>query len=174
MPSSRPRPIAKSQRGLTDREAGKLSVPQRHRLPDHRPRPGSTASCCAGGFCWRPRPPTRISTVLINVEVPEAALRGLFRRGHPQGAGERHVPADADPGAARLAALQARTISPASACCRCLPRGGVILTEGPSRRHQQAALCDRLGRARRAGTSPTTARALRATCCRRRRCAISP
>ena len=40
--------------------------------------------------------------------------RGLFRRGRAQGAGERHVPPAADSRAAWLAAVQARTSSPAS------------------------------------------------------------
>ena len=44
------------------------------------------------------------------------------------------------------------------------PDGGVILTDGPGDDINQAALHDRLDRARLAGDSPTTAPGLPATC----------
>ena len=152
-------------------EAGRLFVSRRQRPLVHGPRPESMASRCTNGFCWRPSAADKDLTTLINVEVPESALRGLFRRGRPQGAGERHVPPDADRGAARLVAVQARTSCAGFRVMKVFP-GGVHPDRGAERRPEPAALCHRLGRARRAGTARRPRRASPAICCRRRRCAI--
>ena len=134
------------------REAGELLVPQRHRAADHRPSPGQRRHAAQMDSAGGGAAPTRTSTALINVEVPEAARAVYSDAVDPQGAGQRHLPAAADPGATRPAAVQARRPGRLPGDEGASP-GGVILTDGPSQRPEQAALHDRLGRPRRAGAA---------------------
>ncbi len=54
---------------------------------------------------------------------------GLFRCDHSQGTRKRHVPAGADPGAARRFCPSSSAIWPAFELCRSSPTGGVILAD---------------------------------------------